>query len=54
MTDTTTISPMQIADILIAGERDRREVPQISETYGDVDMVSAYAAQQTFVQSGLR
>ena len=37
----------------MAGERDRREVPQISETYGDVDVATAYAAQQVFVQSKL-
>ncbi|MET0965735.1 MAG: fumarylacetoacetate hydrolase family protein [Nakamurella sp.] len=48
-----TISPAQIAEILIAGERERKEVPQISETYGDVDIDKAYQAQQVFVQSKL-
>ena len=37
MTDTTAITPAQVAEILIGGERDRREVPQISESHGDLD-----------------
>src|SRR4249919_2822288 len=48
-----TISANEIAQILIAGERDRREVPQISETHGDPDITTAYAAQRAFVQSKL-
>jgi 2-oxo-3-hexenedioate decarboxylase len=48
-----TISAEEIAQILIAGERDRQEVPQISETYGDPDSATAYAAQRAFVQSKL-
>lgn len=48
-----TVGPREIADILIAGERDRTEVPQISETFGDADIATAYAAQQLFVQSKL-
>ena len=41
MTDTTAITPAQVAEILIGGERDRREVPQISESNGDLDQASA-------------
>ena len=48
-----TVSATDIAAILIAGERDRREVPQISQTYGDADIATAYAAQKEFVQSKL-
>ena len=48
-----TITPAEVADILITGERERKEVPQISETYGDIDIVKAYQAQQVFVQSKL-
>jgi len=53
MTETTAITPAQVAEILIGGERDRREVPQISESHGDLDQSAAYAAQQLFVQSKL-
>jgi 2-oxo-3-hexenedioate decarboxylase len=48
-----TVTADQIAQILIAGERDRKEVPQISETYGDADLATAYLAQKVFVQSKL-
>lgn len=48
-----TITASEIADILISGERERNEVPQISDTYGDVDIATAYRAQQAFVQSKL-
>ena len=55
MTATTegAITPAEVAEILITGERERKEVPQISETYGDIDIVKAYQAQQVFVQSKL-
>lgn len=49
----TTISPAEIAEILIAGERERREVRQISESHGDVDVATAYEAQRAFVRSKL-
>jgi 2-oxo-3-hexenedioate decarboxylase len=52
-TTADRITPAEVADILITGERERKEVPQISETYGDIDIVKAYAAQQVFVQSKL-
>lgn len=48
-----TITADEIAAILIAGERDRTAVPQISDTYPDVDLVTAYTAQKAFVQSKL-
>src|SRR6476619_2390336 len=55
MTEPTadTITPEQVAEILITGERERKEVPQISETYGDIDIATAYEAQKVFVQSKL-
>lgn len=48
-----SVTAAEVADVLIAGERDRVEVAQISETYGDIDLAKAYAAQQLFVQSKL-
>ena len=48
-----TVGAREIADILIAGERDRREVPQISDTYGDPEISTAYEAQKVFVESKL-
>ena len=55
MTEPTaeTITPAEVAEILITGERERKEVPQISETYGDIDTAKAYEAQKVFVQSKL-
>lgn len=47
----STPTPQAIADILIAGERGRTEVPQFSDTYPDIDLATAYAAQRAFVQS---
>lgn len=52
MTAAPTITPDQIAQILIAGERDRTEVPQFSATH-PIDLATAYAAQRAFVQSKL-
>ena len=46
-------TPQEIADVLIAGERDRTEVPQFSDTYPDIDVATAYTAQKAFVQSKL-
>jgi len=48
-----TITADQIAEVLIAGERDRAEVPQFSATHPDIDVATAYAAQRAFVQSKL-
>jgi 2-oxo-3-hexenedioate decarboxylase len=50
---TTNPTPQQIADVLIAGERDRSEVAQFSETWPDIDVATAYAAQKAFVRSKL-
>lgn len=52
MPTAPTITPDQIAHILIAGERDRAEVPQFSATHR-IDLTTAYAAQRAFVQSKL-
>jgi len=46
-------TPQEIADVLIAGERERTEVAQFSDTYPDIDLATAYAAQRAFVQSKL-
>lgn len=46
-------TPQEIADVLIAGERDRTEVPQFSDSHPDIDLATAYAAQRAFVQSKL-
>jgi 2-oxo-3-hexenedioate decarboxylase len=47
------IDAQGIADILIAAERERRGIDQISEHHPDVDVATAYRAQQAFVQSKL-
>lgn len=49
----TAPSPEEIAAILIAGERDRTEVAQFSDTHPAIDLATAYAAQKLFVQSKL-
>ena len=46
-------TPQEIADVLIAGERERTEVAQFSDTYPAIDLATAYAAQRAFVQSKL-
>lgn len=46
-------TPQEIADVLIAGERDRTEVARFSDTHPDIDLATAYAAQRAFVQSKL-
>ena len=45
------ITAQQIADVLIKGERERKEVPQFSDSYPDIDVATAYRARQAFVQS---
>lgn len=47
------ITAAEIADVLITGERERKEVAQISDSYPDVDVETAYEAQKAFVQSKL-
>ena len=49
---TAEITADEIADILITGERDRKEVPQFSQTPA-IDVETAYEAQKAFVQSKL-
>ncbi len=53
MTTGSTITPEEIARILIAGERDRTEVEQFGDAHPDIDLATAYAAQRAFVQSKL-
>ena len=47
------ISAQEIADILIAAEKNRTGIAQISDDHPDVDVVTAYQAQRAFVQSKL-
>ena len=44
------ITAQQIADVLIKGERERKEVPQFSDSYPDIDVATAYRAQKAFVK----
>lgn len=48
---TSTITATEIAEILIAGERDRTTVPQFSAADPDIPVATAYLAQRAFVQS---
>ena len=52
-TSAATITAEEIAQVLIAGERDRTEVAQFSDTHPDIDLATAYAAQRAFVKSKL-
>jgi 2-oxo-3-hexenedioate decarboxylase len=47
------IDAQGIADILITAERERKGIAQISDDHPDVDVATAYRAQQAFVQSKL-
>jgi 2-oxo-3-hexenedioate decarboxylase len=47
------IDAQGIADILITAERERKGIAQISDEHPDVDVATAYRAQQAFVQSKL-
>jgi 2-keto-4-pentenoate hydratase len=49
MTSPTKITADEIAQVLSAGERDRTEVAQFSDTHPDIDPATAYAAQRAFV-----
>jgi 2-oxo-3-hexenedioate decarboxylase len=53
MTQDRGIDAQGIADILIAAERERRGIAQISDHHPDVDTATAYRAQQAFIQSKL-
>ena len=48
-----TIDAQGIADILITAERERKGIAQISDDHPDIDVATAYRAQQAFVQSKL-
>ena len=45
------LDPQGIADELLAGERERREIPQFSKQHGidEFDLATAYRAQRLFV-----
>jgi 2-oxo-3-hexenedioate decarboxylase len=47
------IDAQDIANELIAAERERKSVAQFSENYPDFDLDTAYRAQQAFVQAKL-
>ena len=53
MTQEGVIDAQGIADILIAAERERRGIAQISDDHPGVDVATAYRAQQAFIQSKL-
>ncbi|QJY48909.1 2-keto-4-pentenoate hydratase [Pseudonocardia broussonetiae] len=48
-----SITAREIADTLIASERERRGIAQFSEQHPDIPVDTAYAAQKAFVQSKL-
>jgi 2-oxo-3-hexenedioate decarboxylase len=47
------IDAQSIADVLIAAERERKGIAQFSDEHPDVDVATAYRAQQAFIQSKL-
>jgi 2-oxo-3-hexenedioate decarboxylase len=47
------IDAQSIADVLIAAERERQGIAQFSDEHPDVDVATAYRAQQAFIQSKL-
>jgi 2-oxo-3-hexenedioate decarboxylase len=53
VTQEGVIDAQGIADILIAAERERRGIAQISDDHPGVDVATAYRAQQAFIQSKL-
>jgi 2-oxo-3-hexenedioate decarboxylase len=48
-----TIIAQEIADTLIASERERKGIAQFSDEHPDIPVETAYAAQRAFVQSKL-
>jgi 2-oxo-3-hexenedioate decarboxylase len=49
------LDPQDVANDLIAGERERREIPQFSKSHGveEFDLATAYRAQRLFVAAKL-
>jgi 2-oxo-3-hexenedioate decarboxylase len=47
------IDARSIADELLAAERERKEIPQFSEAHPDLDLATAYQAQQATVAAKL-
>jgi 2-oxo-3-hexenedioate decarboxylase len=48
-----SITAQEIADTLVAAERDRRGIAQFSEQHPDIPVATAYAAQKAFVAAKL-
>ena len=44
-------SAAAVAQVLLAAERDRTETPQLGDRFPDLDVATAYRAQQAFVQA---
>ncbi|WP_214370550.1 2-keto-4-pentenoate hydratase [Pseudonocardia sp. H11422] len=53
MTASNGISASEIADELVAAERERKAIAQFSDNHPDFDLDTAYRAQQAFVQAKL-
>jgi 2-oxo-3-hexenedioate decarboxylase len=51
--DLLVLQAQEIADILLAAERDRRGIAQFSESHPGIDLDTAYRAQRAFVQAKL-
>ena len=49
----SVIDPQDIANELIAAEREHKAIGQFSDSYPDLDLETAYRAQRAFVQSKL-
>jgi 2-oxo-3-hexenedioate decarboxylase len=47
------IGPAEIAADLVAARRERKAIPQFSDHHPDLDVATAYQAQQAFVQAAL-
>jgi len=48
------LTAQEIADILIAAERNRTGIAQFSDEHPDIDVATAYEAQRLFVNSKTR
>lgn len=51
MTTADLTRAQEIADVLIAAEKNRSETPQFSNTPPEIDVDTAYAAQKAFIKS---
>jgi len=48
-----TPTAQELASVLLAAERERRDIPPFSDAEPDIDLATAYAAQRAFVQAKL-